>query len=99
MSAEPRVILANLLRKGATTDQVEIHSHTKHGDTSLMSVKSNNPLVKGDVLKTKEWLFSSREFIIIGPHSKPMKIAGDWYEVKVVKMPVAKPGPKPKSRK
>ncbi|MES2857330.1 MAG: hypothetical protein V4692_15780 [Bdellovibrionota bacterium] len=95
--AGPRIITASKFKNGQAAGKVEIHAHTKHGATSMVSVMAPDKLAKGDTLKTKEWILGAREFRVVGPHDRPMKLPGDWYVVQIIEAP-SKPKPKPKSQ-
>jgi hypothetical protein len=63
---------------------VDILAYTKHGSTAMISVSESQKLSAGDILKTSVWILNAKHFIVIGPHQKPMKLAGAWFEVQAV---------------
>jgi hypothetical protein len=65
--------------------EIEIHAYTKHGPTSILSVMPPTELSEGDTLKTDTWILGAKEFVVLKAHTRPMKLPGVWYEVRVVK--------------
>ena len=81
----PRIITAIKYNGTVPAGSVHIHAHTKHGQTSMMSVMPPTKLSPGETFKTEVWIFGARKFEVIGEHTKPMKLPGVWYEVKPLK--------------
>jgi hypothetical protein len=88
----PRIIDATHYRDSTLMGPIEIIGSTKHGTTTLLAVADDSTLQDGDKVKTKSFVLNAREFIVKALHTKPMKIAGVWYEVRPVPPP-AKPTP------
>ena len=80
-----RVVSAGKYRDGVLMGRVEIHAYTKHGSTSMLAVMPPDHLEAGETLVTEAWILGSRNFVVVGEHSKPMKIVGTWYDVKATK--------------
>lgn len=80
-----RVIAADRFQGDTKIGEMDILAYTKHGPTSVISVSPDENLKAGEILKTKAWVLGARQLIVLGEHKKPMKIAGKWYEVRVVK--------------
>jgi hypothetical protein len=85
----PRIVDGSYYRDDTLMGPIEIIGSTKHGTTTLLAVE-DDIFEKGDRIKAKSFVLAVREFVVIGRHEKPMKIAGTWYEVR----PIAPP-PKP----
>jgi hypothetical protein len=89
-SSEPkattaRIIIATRSLNGNPRGTVELISATKHGHTPLIAVKPPTTLAAGEALVTDGWVLGSRNFVVVGEHTKPMKIPGTWYVVRVTK--------------
>ena len=80
-----RVVVADRYRDGTMVGELEIHAYTKHGSSSIIGVLPSETLEPGEVLKTKAWVLGARQLVVLGEHKKPLKLAGRWYEVRVVK--------------
>lgn len=77
-----RIILASRSMNGVSLGEVEILASTKHGPTELIGVKPPATLEAGEELVTDTWILSSRNFIVVGPHDRAMKLPGTWYVVR-----------------
>lgn len=51
----------------------------------MIGVKPPATLATGEALVTDAWVLGSRNFVVVGEHTKPMKIPGNWYVVRVTK--------------
>ena len=80
-----RLIMAQRFRGKALIGSIEIHAYTKHGSTAMLSVMPPENLQIGEVLKTRVWILGAKEFVVLNEHTKPMKLPGTWYVVKIVK--------------
>ena len=78
----PRVVTAGKYRDGVLMGRISIHAYTKHGSTSMLAVMAPEFLEVGETLVTDAWILASRNFRVVAAVTKPMKIAGTWYEVK-----------------
>ncbi len=86
-SAAPttRIIKAERYRGKALVGSVQIQAYTKHGTTCMFSVMPPDNLQIGEILKTRVWILGAKEFVVLSEHTKPMKLPGLWYEVRIVK--------------
>lgn len=78
-------VTAVKIRKRVFLGRFDILAYTRHGSTSLISVATDEILKSGDVIKTQVRVLGAKQFIIVGQHTKPMKLPGSWYEVEMVK--------------
>ncbi len=84
----PRVINASHYRDGVLMGKIQIHASTKHGTTLMVSVMPPLELDEGDTLVTESWMFAARNFVVLGKHDRPMKIPGNWFQVRTAKAPL-----------
>lgn len=84
-----RVILASRWLNGVAVGKVEVVASTKHGATSMIGVKPPAKLEVGEALVMDAWVLGSRNFVVIGPHDKPMKLPGNWFVVQNTKPKVS----------
>ena len=70
---------------GVAVGKVEVVASTKHGETSMIGVRPPTKLEAGEALVMDAWVLGSRNFIVVGPHDKPMKLPGNWFVVRNTK--------------
>lgn len=80
-----RTILASRWLNGVAIGKVEVLASTKHGSTSMIGVKPPAKLEAGEALVMDAWVLGSRNFVVVGPHDKAMKLPGNWFVVRNTK--------------
>jgi hypothetical protein len=79
-----RIIKASQYRDGVYVDEIDIVGYTKHGSTLLLGFDPLAKVAVRDVFKTKIWILSAKDFQVLKEHDRPMKLAGKWYQVKLL---------------